>query len=72
MRARVHPAAKALLERELSPQEFDAEVAAALSDADRMASLRELIAWFKRRYPTADQRLAYARRKHAQIVDSQR
>ena len=72
MRVRVHHAASALLERELSPAEFDARVAAALADADRQRELCELIRWFKRRYPTAEERLAYARRRYREIVASQR
>ncbi len=71
MRAREHAAAEALLERELSPAEFDAAVASALADETRMADLRELVTWFTRRYATADARLAYARRKYAQILESQ-
>jgi hypothetical protein len=50
-------------ERELTPEEFETRLERALSDeADRL-SIRELIEWFTRRYPSAESRLRYARRK---------
>jgi hypothetical protein len=54
-------------ERELGPEEFEAKLARALADEADRASIRELIAWFWRRYPDAASRLAYARRKVRQL-----
>ncbi len=54
---------RAVAERRLSPQEFEAYVAAPISDAERAATL-ELVDWFCRRYKTPAERLAYARRAY--------
>jgi hypothetical protein len=56
---------RALAERRLSAEEFEAYVRAPMSDAEREAIL-ESIAWFMRRYPTPGERLAAARRAYAQ------
>ena len=48
-------------ERRLSPAEFEARVAAPMTDVER-ADLEGLIAWFCRRYPSPAARLAYHRR----------
>ena len=69
-RVRVHPKAAEIKARELTPEEFDARLRVALADEDRMRELAELVAWFRRRYPTIDERLAYARRKYRQIADA--
>ena len=53
-------------ERELSPEEFHRQVAAAIADEEDMQQQAELCAWFSRRYPTASERLRYARRKYAE------
>jgi hypothetical protein len=53
----------ALVDRRLSRQEVEAALAIPLSDEERQETL-SLIAWFRRRYPTAAQRLAYVRRAH--------
>ncbi len=57
-----------LWERPLEPAEFERRVALALAETGELAELAELATWFKRRYPTASERLAYARRKHAQLT----
>jgi hypothetical protein len=53
-----------LAERQLSPEEFLARIAAPMSPEEEAGNL-ELIAWFQRRYPTPAERLAYARRAYA-------
>jgi len=55
---------RALVERRLSPEEFEARVRAPMSDEERTA-IRENIAWFRRRYPTPRERLAYVRQAYA-------
>ena len=50
-----------IMNRRLAPEEF--ERLASRTDEERTADL-ELIDWFMRRYPTAEARLAYARRAH--------
>ncbi len=56
---------RAMAERRLSPEEFEAYVHAPMSDAEREEILAS-IAWFMRRYPTPGERLAAARRAYAQ------
>ncbi len=51
-----------IYERELSPEEFEAQLEALRSDEGERANIDELIAWFTKRYPTMEARLAYARR----------
>ena len=55
---------RALAERRLGPEEFEAYVRAPVSDFER-EQREELISWFVRRYPTPAARLAYARRAYA-------
>jgi hypothetical protein len=55
---------RAFAERRLSPEAFEAYVHAPVSDFER-EQREELIAWFRRRYPTPADRLAYARRAYA-------
>jgi hypothetical protein len=55
---------KALAERPLSLQEWRARLEAPVTPEER-ENTRSLIRWFKRRYPTAGARLAYARRAYA-------
>ena len=50
-------------ERTLSREEFDAYVNAPMSDDER-ETMKELIDWFRRRYPTPEERLAYVRRAY--------
>lgn len=56
-------------ERRLSAEEFEAYVRAPMSDAEREEILSQ-IEWFMRRYPTAGERLASARRAYAQWARS--
>ena len=63
-RARAIEEVRALAERRLSPEEFDAYAGAPVSPEEE-AAMAELIAWFRRRYPTPGARLAYARRAYA-------
>jgi len=51
-----------LIAARLSPEEFDRRARAPLTDAEAQ-EIAELVAWFSRRYPSAKERLAYARRK---------
>lgn len=67
-RVPVHPKAAEIKERELSPAEFDARLSRALADQAHMRELGRLVAWFRRRYPTIDLRLAYARRKYLDLA----
>jgi hypothetical protein len=54
---------RALCERTLSPEEVRAALAIPLGAAEEEES-RSLIRWFRRRYPTPAERLAYARRAY--------
>lgn len=54
---------QALADRRLSPDEFRAALAVPLGAAEEEES-RSLIRWFRRRYPTPADRLAYARRAY--------
>ena len=54
---------RALLERRLSPEEFRSALAVPLGE-DEEEEGRSLIRWFRRRYPTPAERLAYARRAY--------
>jgi hypothetical protein len=56
---------RALAERRMSAEEFEAYVQAPMSDAEREEILAS-IAWFMRRYPTPGARLAAARRAYTQ------
>jgi hypothetical protein len=56
---------RAMAERRLTPEEFEAYLSAPMSDAEREEILAS-IAWFMRRYPTPGERLAAARRAYAQ------
>jgi hypothetical protein len=62
--------ARALDERELTPEEFDRLVQRALADTHEIQQRAALVEWFMRRYPTPRERLAYARRKYRQLVES--
>lgn len=68
MRAPVHPIARELDEGELTVEEFEARLRRTLADEDGMREMRELVRWFRRRYPTVEERLAYARRKYKEIT----
>ena len=54
---------RALSERQLSPEDVRAALAVPLGEAEEEES-RALIRWFRRRYPTPADRLAYARRAY--------
>jgi hypothetical protein len=54
---------KALAERELSREEFEAALRTPIGDEEREEIL-SLIRWFRRRYPTPRDRLAYVRRAY--------
>lgn len=55
-----------IYERELSPEEWARREAAAMADEAAIEEARELIRWFKRRYPDAHSRLRYSRRMKRQ------
>jgi hypothetical protein len=55
---------RAIAERTLTPEEW-AERAAVPIGPEELQRSRELIRWFRRRYPTAGERLAYVRRAYA-------
>jgi hypothetical protein len=55
---------RTLAERELSPDEVQAALAVPIGEAE-MEEARSLIRWFRRRYPTPAERMAYARRAYA-------
>jgi hypothetical protein len=54
---------RALAERPLSLEEWNARLAVPISDEEHEDTM-ELVRWFRRRYPTADERLAYVRRAY--------
>jgi len=54
---------RAITERTLSAEEFRAALAVPLGEAEEEEA-RALIRWFRRRYPTPADRLAYARRAY--------
>ena len=61
---------RALSERQLSPEELRAALAVPLGEAEEQES-RSLIRWFRRRYPTPADRLAYARRAYCRWTGAQ-
>jgi hypothetical protein len=54
---------RALYDRVLGAEEFRAALAVPLGEAEEEEA-RSLIRWFRRRYPTPADRLAYARRAY--------
>jgi hypothetical protein len=54
---------RALYERRLSAEEVRAALRVPLGEAEE-AEARSLIRWFRRRYPTPAERLAYVRRAY--------
>jgi hypothetical protein len=56
--------AQALVDRQLTPEEFRAYEQAPMSASERDGTLA-LVEWFCRRYPTPAERLAYVRRAYA-------
>ena len=67
-RQELSPEVRALWEEPLPREEFERRVRASLADEQSIADNIELIDWFVRRYPTAEARLAYARRKYQEAV----
>jgi hypothetical protein len=63
----MNPATRAAVEaaagRRLSPAEVEAYLSAPVSDDER-EQVRALVGWFRRRYPTGADRLAYVRRAY--------
>lgn len=55
---------RGLAQRRLGAEEFRAALAVPLA-SDEADEARSLIRWFRRRYPTPAERLAYARRAYA-------
>jgi formylglycine-generating enzyme required for sulfatase activity len=51
-------------ERSLGPEEARAYLEAPVTEADR-DDVRALVRWFRQRYPTPAERLAYVRRAYA-------
>jgi hypothetical protein len=62
--AKVRAKLRALAEQPLPPEEWAARAAIPIGP-DELRQSRELIRWFRRRYPTVGERLAYARRAYA-------
>lgn len=54
---------RTLAERRLSAEEWRAALAVPIG-AEELREARELIRWFRRRYPTPLERLAYVRRAY--------
>lgn len=54
---------RALSERQLSAEEVEAALQTPIDDAEREEILA-LVSWFRRRYPTPADRLAYVRRAY--------
>lgn len=54
---------RALSERQLSREEVEAALRVPIGEAEREETL-SLVAWFRRRYPTPADRLAYVRRAY--------
>lgn len=62
---------KAIAEKPLSLEEWRRRATIPLTEEEREHTL-ELVRWFRRRYPTAADRLAYARRAYARWTRSLR
>jgi hypothetical protein len=58
---------RAIAERRLSAEEFNAYVNAPMSDEER-TEIRELIGWFRRHYPRPLDRLISSRRAYARAA----
>ena len=61
---------RALSERRLSREEVEAALRIPISDSEREGIL-ELVAWFRRRYPTPLDRLRYVRRAYRRWQSAQ-
>ncbi len=62
---------RALHEQPLPREEFLRRLALPISHEERAATL-ELVRWFRRRYPTPLERLAWARRAHKRFSGAAR
>jgi hypothetical protein len=60
LRAETRARLRALIEREVSAEEMAEALNRPLTPEER-DEIRSLVAWFRRRYPTPLERLAYAR-----------
>ncbi len=69
-RREIEARARELDERELTPEEFDRRLREVLADEGEIRERAALVDWFRRRYPTVRERLAYARRKYRQLIES--
>ena len=71
MRAQeLSPEVEASYLQPLPAEEFERRVRASLEELEgpELENLQQLIGWFRRRYPTAKERLAYARRAYTRWV----
>jgi hypothetical protein len=59
--------AREIYDAEIAPDEFERRLRSSLASADEMAEVESLIRWFSERYPTARERLAYAKRRAADL-----
>jgi hypothetical protein len=59
-----------IYEKPMAPEEFERQLALALADREEMEAIQDQIRWFKRRYPTAGERLRWARRTYDQWMRS--
>jgi hypothetical protein len=50
----------------LDVAEFNRRLEAALGEVETMREIGDLCDWFRTRYPTARERLAYVRKRHAE------
>ena len=62
--------ARAFADRILDPEEFRRLLAAPIGEAEAEEA-RSLIRWFRRRYPTPAERLAYCRRAYRRWTKAQ-
>jgi hypothetical protein len=60
--------AKEIYDAELAPADFDRRLRRSLESPEEMAEVESLIRWFSGRYPSARERLAYARRRYAELT----
>jgi len=60
--------------RSMAPDALECAVAEAIAELDGREGdeLREYVAWFRRRYPSPLERLAYCRRKYKEAMATQR
>ena len=61
----------AIINRCVTREELRSELDRPITEAER-EEVESLRRWFLRRYPTAEERLAYVRRAHAQWTEARR